>query len=1041
MRRRILPTILILVLLVLVLASCTNATFTVTFDVDGQTYHTSEVKKGGTLTLPSVPVKTGYTFDGWYLDKDVWTQPYLSTTAVINDITVYAHFIKLVESMPNQYTITFDSQGGSEVMGLRVKEGIAFELPQAPTRQDYNFAGWFLDTAYTVEFTKDYKLTRSIIVYAKWTPVDSTTYFVRNGSTITSLSKAGQTAATITLPEKIDGVKITAIGDELFKDNKSVKSVTFPDNSSYTTIGKYAFSGCTNLSEVKLISGITTIGEGAFSGCTSIKNVQLPLGITEISKNLFYGCTSLQYANIYENMTSIGDGAYYGCVALSSVRVRSKVESIGKEVFSGCTNLRSVVIDEGVKSIGEKAFYNNAKITEIVLPSTLTSLGAYAFYNNTSLTSATLSNKIPTIPAYAFYGAKLLETLTIPSDNVITEIGACAFTGCTELENFNLPLGLTTIGERAFEGCKDITSVTIPNGVTKIGVQTFLNAVNLVSVTMHSNVVELANHAFSGCVELTTVTGTNGLTKLGSAVFKNCLKLNNVLMPATLTTIPDSTFESCRALTNVTLSDGIKEIARNAFKDCIELENVTLPLTLETLGTNAFKGAVKLNDVTIPNALKSMESTTFDGCVKLTNIIVSSGNENFEAENGVIYSKSKVDMIFYSDALESTTFTIPDGVKNLAQGLFENNPYLVSVVAPTSLENIGASAFRNVITLTQFNFTENLKTIGANAFESTAITEAVLPVGFYNIDRYAFKNVYSLTKATLPITTLGVGEAIFDGCRSTLKITVEGDEEDLSGWSGDWDRSQTERGYEITYGQGRVTRGDYRYFARNGKAVLTDYFGTATIVNVPETIDSIPVVGLYKTFRGKSAITDLSVPNSVDVISELTFKGMTALQNVILPFAGAYRGAVGVAGLFGYVFDYSESSQDGWTKQVSEGGAQQSYYTEIPKSVKSVTLTDTESIAYGAFSKMHNLESITLPNGIKEIKGKAFYQCSLVTVYLPESLERIGVEAFTKNFNRTQNVGEGALSPQVTFNCEVASRPEGWVENCFDEHSKFNYGV
>ncbi len=1041
MRRKILPIILIVVLSVLVLVSCTNTTFTVTFDVDGQTYLASEVKKGGTLNLPTPPVKTGYTFDGWYLDKDVWTQPYFSTTRVINDITVYAHFIKLVESMPNQYTITFDSQGGSTVPGLRVKEGMAFELPEAPTLQDYNFAGWFLDTAYSVEFTKDYKLTRSIIVYAKWIPVDSTTYFIRNGSIITGLSKAGQTAATITFPETIDGVNITAIGDELFKNNKSIKSVTFPANSSYTTIGKYAFSGCTNLNKITLINGITTIGEGAFSGCTQLKNVQLPLGITTISKNLFYGCTSLQYANIYDTVTSIGDGAYYGCTSLSSVRIRAKVESIGKEAFFGCTGIRSVVIEEGVKSVGEKAFYNNVKLTEIILPSTIESLGAYAFYGNSSLTSATLSNKISVIPAYAFFGTKLLETLTIPSDNVITEIGECAFNGCTELETFPLPQGLTKIGDRAFEGCKDITEVTIPSGVTKIGAQTFLNAVNLVTVRLHSNVVELANYAFGGCVELTTITGTEGLTKLGSAVFKNCLKLNNVLMPATLTTIPDSTFESCRALTTITLSDGIKEISRNAFKDCIELESITLPLTLETLGTSAFYGAKKLNNLVLPVALKSMDASTFDGCVKLTEITVSSGNKSFEAENGIIYSLGKESMIFYSDGLEATILTIPNGVKKLYPSLFENNPYLVSVTAPDSLEEIGASTFRNVITLTSFNFTQNLKVIGSNAFEATQITEAVLPIGLHTIDKFAFKNTYSLQKATIPITAISVGEALFDGCRSTLKITVEGDEEDLSGWSGDWNRAQSERGYDITYALGRVTSGEYRYFARDDKAVLTDYFGTATIINVPERIDDIPVVALYKTFNGKSEVTDIAVPNSVELISEMTFKGMTSLLNVTLPFAGAYRGADGVGGLFGYAFDYSESSREGWIRQYAEGGALSSYYVEIPKSVKRVTLTDCESIAYGAFSMMHNLESIVLPSNVKEIKSRAFYKCSLVTVYLPESLEKIGVETFTINFNRSQDVSEGALSPQVTFNTPLESRPEGWVENCFDENSKFNFGI
>ena len=1038
MHKKILITISILILAVLLLSACSNSTtFKVTFDVDGQVYTTQEVKKGGCATMPAVPVKTGYIFDNWYIDKDVWTVPFKADTVVINDITVYARWIKTVEPVQNSYVITFDSRGGSEVTGLRIKEGQLFTMPEDPTLQDHNFAGWYLDTAYTTPFTTDYKITKNITVYAKWVEVDSTTYFVRQGSVITSITDAGKSAANIVLPETIDGVKITALGDNLFDGNLNLNKITFPANSSYTTIGKEAFKGCKNLKEIRFINGITTIGEGAFMNCTSLTSVNLPTELSTISKNLFKGCSSLKYANLqYVKVDAIGEGAYYGCSSLlGPIKIYSDIKTIGAEAFRGCSSVSAFDIEEGVESIGDRAFYNCKAIKSINIPDSVTSFGAYVFYNCESATTAYLGKGITAIPDYTFYGAKALDVLTLAEGNQIVSIGKSAFNGCAELENFDIPQGVTEIKESAFEGCKDITTFVAPQGVTKIEAKTFMNAMLLKTVTLHDDITYLGNASFMNCGELTTVNGMTGVTEMGSAVFSACKKLDNVVIPATLKVVTDSSFSICNSLKNVVISDGITTIEKLAFSGCLSLEEITLPVTLLSLGDYAFSGCIKLDNVTLNAGLGTLSPLAFDGCTALQNLSIDSGNPYFEAEGGAIYSKGKETLIYYSDALSATEVIIPSGVKKIASGVFAGNETIVSVTLPDTLEEIGENAFKECLNLTSVNFPLNLKAIGQYAFGSTKIANVSLPLGLHTLDSYAF-NATPVKKVNLPITLISVGKNLFDG--ASPDITVEGDKEDLSGWSSNW-MSGVIKG-TINYGEGRVNsaNGQYQYFARNDRAVLTAYYGEDTEVVVPSSIDGITVYGLYKTFRGNTTITALTIPNSVQVISEMSLKGMTSLTSVTLPFAGAYRGSESAGGLFGYVFDYSEDSVSGWKEQYAQGGSRDKYYVEIPSSLTSVTLTDCEVIAYGAFSNMHNLAEITLPSNLKTIKGRAFYLASLTTVNIPLSVIVIESEAFTYNYKKYQ-AGDGTNPPTVYFNIEATSRPDGWEEGCFDVGSILNY--
>ena len=86
-----------------------------------------------------------------------------------------------------------------------------------------------------------------------------------------------------------------------------------------TSIGNYAFYGCTGLTSVTIPDSVTSIGYCAFDGCTSLTSVTIPDSVTSIEYCAFYGCTGLTSVTIPDGVTSIGNYAFYGYTSLTSV--------------------------------------------------------------------------------------------------------------------------------------------------------------------------------------------------------------------------------------------------------------------------------------------------------------------------------------------------------------------------------------------------------------------------------------------------------------------------------------------------------------------------------------------------------------------------------------------------------------------------------------------------------------------------------------------------------------------------------------------------
>ncbi|MCL2461923.1 MAG: InlB B-repeat-containing protein [Defluviitaleaceae bacterium] len=182
-------------------AKWTIISCTVTFNSNGGSAAANQtVNYGSTVTKPADPTKTGNTFGGWFSDsalKNAWT----FTAQLSDNLTLYAKWT------PANYTVTFDSNGGSAVANLTipvscnvtfnanggsavsgqtVPYGSAVTKPADPTKEGSTFAGWYSDAGLSNawDFTNG-QVAGNTTLYAKWAINEYLVYFnVNDGSAI-----------------------------------------------------------------------------------------------------------------------------------------------------------------------------------------------------------------------------------------------------------------------------------------------------------------------------------------------------------------------------------------------------------------------------------------------------------------------------------------------------------------------------------------------------------------------------------------------------------------------------------------------------------------------------------------------------------------------------------------------------------------------------------------------------------------------------------------------------------------------------------------
>lgn len=563
-------------------------------------------------------------------------------------------------------------------------------------------------------------------------------------------------------------------------------------------------------------------------------------------------------------------------------------------------------------------------------------------------------------------------------------------------KNVSVPASVKIIGEAAFEGNTTMEKVTIPEGVEKIAYSAFADCTGLRTVVMSDTVVSIGNSAFSNCSRLINVNFGKGLKELGTGAFAGCDSLEDITikkgnaffvtekgalydaekkvlyqvfagregktfeMPSTVTQIEPYAFWGCDALKNIYISSNVSEISEYAFSNCKSLQSIQIPYSVKSIGLKAFEDCVNLRKTIIGPTVTQIHETAFDGCFNLY----------IEAEEGTAadrYAKehdlTKTDQVEYEETGSDE--------KEESDSAKEDEP--VQPTAPINREGLLADSY--IVGNRAVLFIDNSKAVvhdGSKEPEQTDIPEN---------EPSTEKPPETDSRNEKPAEN--GGEAGNMSVTATKGFTIPKlkvvDGKRIAGQAYYKDEGLTS--YEIPKGVEGI--GQFA-FARSG---LTE-------IVIPKGVTQIG----YAAFYHCDSLGSVSIPATVTQIEAKAFEKTPWLENW-KNGSGSDFLIVGDGILLAYRGNSTVVALPEGVKQIApEAFLNHTEITEVqlPNSLK--------LIGEKAFCDCTALERVTGGAYVTAICDRAFYNCPIQTVRIPDTVTRIGAGAFA--------APEGSLQPE-----------------------------
>ena len=739
------------------------------------------------------------------------------------------------------------------------------------------------------------------------------------------------------------------------------------DGTTYnvTSIGVSAFSNCTDLIRVVIPNSVEYIMNYAFQNCTGLINITLPASLSAVYNNVFSGCTSLRSIiclkpnpGFCTNTNNFPTSVYSDAKLIVPQGYMSNYQS--SSLWSNFSTIEEMNCDFAVDAIFYKDLGDNkAEVTDPC---------SYTYYSNyytgdvvipSTVTHGGNTYTVTSIHAQTFYYCHYLYSVSIPT--TVSSIGMYAFYDCTSMTSCTIPEGVENIEYCTFGSCSQLSSVVIPSSVTRIARNAFDNCDALTSITCRATTPPICTD--SSCFptaaysNATLYVPNNAVSQYQSAsVWQN---FSNIVGKS-------YDFESngiyYRITGTSTAEVTYKDRNYNSYSGNVEIpQTVTYggkTYTVTGVGGYAFMESSDLQSITLPATVTYLGYAAFYKCTSLQH------------------------------------FTLPANVSTMGEFCFQNCTALKSFSIPyeSVLQEIPRQCFTYCESLLASSFPPSVKVIGPFAYyQCSSMTSAGLTMGLEHIQPSAFNNCTSLTQVGIPGTVTAIDELAFAGCTSLQTFMIGG----------------TSSRYRVNDGVLYTIAGD----------TLVAYPNMhASTYEIPS---GVQVIG-YGSFAYCTNVTDVTIPSSVKTIESLAFEGCTGLTSITLPDMlerigdVAFYGCDGLAsvnipasvttiedGAFAYCANLKTIGvEPGNTAYKSDHGVLYSadgqtliQYPCARENKHYSVANTTRTLGSYCFSRA-KVKSVYLPQSLQDMGREAFYDSEVERVVIDEGLEVIPTNGF-----------------------------------------------
>ncbi len=511
---------------------------------------------------------------------------YMSLMMTIFMIFGLSSCSKKEDNVNKKYTITFYVDE-SEYATIKTAGNETLQLPQEPTDETMNFAGWFFDkdewiNQLTADTYKNTALTKDVDVYAKWAIKTITITYVTNGGSEIP-------PQTINLGDVMPLPVTNAPSSNLIfagwhlEEDCSDEPLTFPyypteDMTLYADWAEtyieidgfsldYYFSETGHQASGYVIASYhrpeNAVGLEFPEGYKGIPLVEIPSS----------------FASEFLDQTARD--------SITSIVIPDGVERIGSNAFSALNNLTSIKLGRGLKSIRSSAL-SCYKLSDISFG------GSLEYVDSNALTNNPWYNAQPDGVVYAdnvLIGYKGIAPSTVEVREGTVSIGSGAFYNQRNLTDITLPDSIIAIGRDAFTKT-GIKEIKLSKNLEMIGADAF-----------RESKLEKVVFPESFTFDIHTTGWKYGFSKLGGSVFYGCENLTSVTL-SNLYEISYEMFRGCTSLTNITLPEGIKISNSFSFADTGLIEITILSKTPVYFPPDVFPET--LEKIYVPAGMKAL---------------------------------------------------------------------------------------------------------------------------------------------------------------------------------------------------------------------------------------------------------------------------------------------------------------------------------------------------------------------------------------------------------------------------------------------------